>query len=309
MKKIISLCLSCVLLAAVCAASASCAQMGLTLPSGISTQHTGATAYSTLWATTRPTTSATTSVATSNVPKPPLDISKIPEINYLDFRPEVNKWAEKDADGNYLYTSFDKDDYVDQDGNPGGDYFPFPLYYPISGINYEFKNNGEVIRLTATDTKNPGIAFELARMNTYPVGPQENGTIEYVKIRFKNNSPSTKLTFMGTNPFAGSNLDARASATIDIIPNSDEWYTITISMVEGSKSSANNFQTGENRWLNHLKKFAIYPFGYGKDNETVLDDKYYMEIDYVVIGSKEYVTSYQSELEKAEYNEYMKDHN
>ena len=34
-----------------------------------------------------------------------------------------------------------------------------------------------------------------------------------------------------------------------------------------------------------------------------------MEIDYVVLGSWEYVTSYQSELEKAEYNEYIKDHN
>jgi hypothetical protein len=34
-----------------------------------------------------------------------------------------------------------------------------------------------------------------------------------------------------------------------------------------------------------------------------------MEIDYVVLGSWEYVINYQSELEKAEYNEYMKDHN
>lgn len=300
MKKIISLCLACTMLATVCVFSASCSEMGLTLPSIITTQAAGDTSLS---ATTEITPSATTSAgttqATTNAPKPPPDLSKIAKINYLDFRPKMNKWAEKDADGNYVHTFFGDKDYVDENGNPGGDHYPFALYNDsVKGVNYKFTNYGETLKLTATDANNPGIAFELSLFNTYFIGPEEREGAEYVKIRFKNHSSSTKLTFMG---YYQGRLDARATATIDIEPNSDEWQTITISMVEGTTNSANNF-TKRNAWLSYLKEFAIYPFGYNKDCEATVGAE--MEIDYVVIGSKQYVESYFSALEQAEYDKH-----
>ncbi len=298
MKKTISLCLACVMLAAACVFSASCAQVGLTLPSNITTQPAGQTSGTSLSATTEITTSAkpsaVTTQATTNAPTTPPDLSKVAKINYLDFRPKMNKWAEKDADGNYKYTSFKGSDYVDENGNPGGDHYPFALYNDsVKGVNYEFTNDGETLKLTSTDVTNPGIAFEFSLFNTYFIGPEEKEGAEYVKIRFKNHSSATKLTFMGC--YYG-RLDARSTATIDIEPNSDEWQTITLSMVEGTKNSANN-SSKNNTWNSYLKKFAIYPFGYNKDCEATVGAE--MEIDYVVIGSSEYVNSYKSALEKA----------
>lgn len=230
------------------------------------------------------------------------DTKGITYINYLDFSPKNNKWDEKDADGNHIHTSFSGNDYVDENGNPGGDYYPHALFYSAPGIKYEFKQNDEVVRFYATDTDSEhGIAFEVASMSTYPLGSESKGVMEYVKIRFRNNSPSTKLTFRGTNPYSGSNLDDRVTATIDVEPNSSEWQEVTISMVEYTMNSRNNTSmAGQNTWMASLKKFAVYPFGYGKDNESLVNDNYYVDIDYVVLGSKEYVTNYQSELEKKE---------
>lgn len=230
------------------------------------------------------------------------DTKGITYINYLDFSPKNNKWDEKDADGNHIHTSFSGNDYVDENGNPGGDYYPHALFYSAPGIKYEFKQNDEVVRFYATDTDSEhGIAFEVASMSTYPLGSESKGVMEYVKIRFRNNSPSTKLTFRGTNPYSGSNLDDRVTATIDVEPNSSEWQEVTISMVEYTMNSRNNTSmAGQNTWMASLKKFAVYPFGYGKDNESLVNDNYYVDIDYIVLGSKEYVTNYQSELEKKE---------
>lgn len=304
MKKTISLCLACLLLVTACVFSASCAQAGLTLPS-MTTPLVGQTSGTSLSQTTGITTSAKptagTTQATTSAPKPPPDLSKIAKITYLDFRPEMNKWAERDADGNLVYTSFTDKDLVDENGTPGGDLFPFALYLDGSGFNKNldtsFEQNGETIKLTATGAENPGIAFEFDLLMSYAIGAEELERAEYVKIRFKNKSSATKLTFMGTNnSYGAGRLDMRVSATIEIEPNSDEWQTITLSMVEGTKNSANN-RFKANTWNSFLKQFAIFPFGYGKDCEAKVGSE--MEIDYVVIGSSEFVASYQSELEKS----------
>ena len=302
MQKTISLCLACLLLVTACVFSASCAQAGLTLPSmttPLVVQTSGTSLSQTTGITTSVKPTAGTTQATTSAPKPPPDLSKIAKITYLDFRPEMNKWAERDADGNLVYTSFTAKDYVDENGNPGGDFFPHALYdnYAL-GVKYEFKENGEILTLTATDATNPGITFVFSQFDTYAIGAEELARAEYVKIRFKNKSSATKLTFMGTNnSFAvGRQPDPRVSASIDIQPNSDEWQTITLSMVEGTKNSANN-RLNANTWNSFVKKFAIFPFGYGKDCEAKVGSE--MEIDYVVIGSSEFVASYQSELEKS----------
>ena len=300
MKKIISLCLFCVLIASVCASTAACSPAGLTLPSNITTQPTGSTSLSvTTEITTSVTTSAATTQATTSAPKPPPDLSKIAQIALLDFRTKTNKWAEKDKEGNYKYTKFKESDYVDKYGNPGGDYYPFALYLPQNsrGLDYSFNEGGETLKLTSTNADNPCIAFECSRLKTYLIGKESDGRAEYVKIRFKNSSSATKLSFMGTNPsFANGSLDKRISATIDILPNSDEWQTITLSMVEGTVNSSYNI-TKFNTWNSYLTKFAIYPFGFGNDCEATVGAE--IEIDYVIFGSSEYVNSYSSKLEKS----------
>jgi len=248
-----------------------------------------------------------------------VDGKNIPYIDYLDFSGEYNsetkqwtdnnQWANRNDDGTLKHTSFSGSQYVDENGvvpeAKNGKYYPHALYLESSdasngynkNLDMEFTQNGEVLRLTATDTNNPAIAFQVSTMETYAIGSQNDGELaEYIKIRFKNNSPSTKLTFMGTNKSWGNYaIDRRVRATIDVEPNSAEWQTITISMVEGTQNT-----TGSKAWSSYLKSLAIFPFGYDKDNEAIVNDKYYMEIDYIVIGSKEYVDSYQSALEQKE---------
>jgi len=232
------------------------------------------------------------------------DANDIPTIDYFDFSPENNKWAERDAEGNLVHTSFN-DNTMIKDELTGKYYYPHALYLEDNAfnnnLNMEFMQGGEVLRLTATDegglsTYGPGIAFGISTLRTFNIGKQDDGNAEYVKIRLKNNSPSTKLTFMGTNESWGAGkLDQRIRATIELEPNSSEWQTITISMIDGTLNT-----TGSSAWNSYLKNFAIFPFGYNKENEAIINDKYYVEIDYVVIGSYEYVSSYQSALETKE---------
>jgi hypothetical protein len=66
-------------------------------------------------------------------------------------------------------------------------------------------------------------------------------------------------------------------------------------MVDGTLNT-----TGSKAWNSFIKQFAIFPFGYSKDYEGIANEKYYVDIDYVVLGSYEYVTSYQSALETKE---------
>ena len=59
--------------------------------------------------------------------------------------------------------------------------------------------------------------------------------------------------------------------------------------------------TGIKAWSSSLKEFGIFPFGFssGKSDECEAYVGAEMEIDYIVIGSYDYVTAYQSTLEKA----------
>lgn len=241
------------------------------------------------------------------------DLNGIPSIDYLDFSGTYdesskqwtgkNQWASRNEDGSLTHTKFTDATLITQGDKT---YFPHALYLEDDSYNtdldIEFKQDGEVLRLTATEDKNgvskygPGIAFEISSLRMLNIGKQDDGNAEYIKIRFKNNSPSTKLSIMGTNESLGAGkLDSRIVATFDVEPNSAEWQYIEISMVDAIQNT-----TGTANWSSFLRKLAIFPFGYNKDNEAVYNDIYYMEIDYVVIGSKDYVKSYQSELEQKE---------
>ena len=300
MKKVCSLCLAMAIITALCAFVTSCSNftVGLTLPSAVTTSFlsdiittgtTSTTAATT--AKTKPTTATTKMTDISERLPSPTTIS---QITFLDFRPEMNKWADRDENGDLLHTGFTDNEMTEKNGQY---YYPHALYLEKNGynknLNFSFKENGETIKLTATNAENPGIAFEFANSNVYPIGIENQSNIQFIKIRFKNNSSATKLTLMGMNlSYANGNLDPRVRATIAIEPNSSEWQTITINMYDEVFNT-----TGNKNWNSRLKKFGIFPFGYGNDCQAYKGAE--MEIDYVVLGSYDYVTSYQSELEKS----------
>ena len=303
MKKPFFTRISVLFLALICTFMTSCNYAGLTLPSTQETvQNTqnSSTNSSAATASTSKTTATTTNVTTDisqRLPSP----TGIQKITYLDFSNSMNKWAERDENGDLIYTRFTDKDLVDENGNvpigDAGQYYPHALYLENNSYNknleYRFIENGEILKLRASATDNPGIAFEFNVLNTLKIGEEKKGCIEFVKIRFKNKSSATRLTFMGTsNIFGAGKLDPRIRATVSIIPNSDEWQTITLSMIDGTFNT-----TGNIMWGSYLKRFAIFPFGYGNDCEATIGAE--MEIDYVVLGSYDYVTAYQSELEKS----------
>jgi len=292
MKRTFSLFLAVATIAALCAFTVSCANItvGLTLPSVVSTQQTlipGTTAASTTASATNKTkrTTATTKITdiSERLPSP----QNIKKITYLDFRPEMNKWTDRDESGNLLYTYFSDNQMIQENGIY---YFPHAIYLQENSYNknleFNFQQNGELLKLTATDAENPGIAFKFAFLKTYNIGIEDNGNIQFVKIRFKNKSSATKLTFMSSNEsYSAGRLDQRVRATIEIEPNSSEWQTITFNMYDEVFNTS-----GLYNWNSFIKEFGIFPFGFGEDCEAYAGAA--MEIDYVVLGSYDYVTSY-----------------
>jgi hypothetical protein len=157
------------------------------------------------------------------------------------------------------------------------------------------------MKVTATNQEETsGLVFRVASFNQFLAGSEAGKGTEYVKIRIKNNSPSTKLTLgAGVTNYGGGALDRRLRATLDIEANSSEWKTYTFSVRD-----LNFDTTGTYYWATYIRELAIFPFGYSDQYtdqyEGIVGDQYYMEIDYVVIGSYEYVSSYQSALEEKE---------
>lgn len=222
-------------------------------------------------------------------------------LNYLDFSAENNKWAERNDKGELIHTSF-----TDADLNANSGFYPYALLNEKRGtyhenLKYEFTNDGEVMKVTATNQEETsGLVFRVASFNQFLAGSEAGKGTEYVKIRIKNNSPSTKLTLgAGVTNYGGGALDRRLRATLDIEANSSEWKTYTFSVRD-----LNFDTTGTYYWATYIRELAIFPFGYSDQYtdqyEGIVGDQYYMEIDYVVYGSLEYVTGYESALEKKE---------
>ena len=224
-------------------------------------------------------------------------------LNYFDFSAENNKWAERNPETNELvYKSFTDSDLVNG-------YYPHALLLEnrslptgnkenlLESMDYEFTNDGEVLKVSSTDqNKTGGFVFRVASFNQFLAGAQASNGIEYIKIRIKNNSPSTNISFgAGVSNYGGGALDNRLRAHLDIEANSSEWKTYTFSIRD-----LNFDATGGYYWATYLREFAFFPFGYGSENEAIQGDQYYMEIDYIVMGSLEYVTGYESALEKKE---------
>ncbi len=237
-------------------------------------------------------------------------------IDYFDFsnKDDRNRWAERyeedvlDEDGEVIhkkgdlkYTSYNSEkDFVNSNGEKDSSgTFPTALlierYSYDDNLAYSFKNDGEVAVFTANTTDTTGIAFKIANTgNTYAAGADADNRIEYVKMRIKNNSASSHFSIGAFRIFGGnSGFDSRTVATVDIDTNMSGWTTYTFSMRD-----LNYDQTGGYNWSAGIQEILLFPFGYGSANEGYEGAE--IEIDYVVFGSLDYVTSYQSALEEKE---------
>ena len=230
----------------------------------------------------------------------PVMSNEIVSINFFDFSAENNKWAERDADGNLIKTSF-------TGAEMENGHYPHALfaesYSYDDNVSYEFTNGGEVMKIFTTDqTKDGGLAFRVATTTgDIPLGAESAKRLEYIKIRIKNNSPSTKFTLgAGITGGGSQDISSKTFGTLDIESNSSEWKTYTFSMKDLNYDTQNRRGNSDARWSGSMRQFVFFPFGQGVDREAIAGDQYYMEIDYIVMGSLEYVNGYESELEKKE---------
>ena len=248
------------------------------------------------------------------------DVTNITCSNLLDFNKETNElWAQEKKDGSGNWECFlDYSDSFSQPADPDT-WIPIaPVVRPLSSFSahkWSMIEDGEALRFQSTDSSiYPGIAFsfDLARDGLVPVGKESGKKAEYVKIRLKNHSVCDQVTFgfITTNTNNGNFVSATVSeltedANGNKYTSSDEdWQTYTFSMHEINMNT--NYdeliydpltQEPFSRWGANLLELVIFPFGYDVQDGSGNYPGATMDIDYIVIGSRDYVDNYQSELE------------
>ena len=244
--------------------------------------------------------------------------------NLLDFNPETNAlWAEQDADGNWVAKEIDiYEQPVDEDGKICSPILT-SKYSSYAARKWTLSDDGEFMTITSTDSSvYPGVIFILdaAHAGEFTVG-QESGNpsrAEFVKIRVRNFSSCDQISFGFTmNHTNNGNLMPLSTSELTVDANgkkyesSGEWQTYIFSMYELNMNTNYSEQLYDpskedvqptSRWPGKLYEFAIYPFGYDVTDGTGNYPGAKIDIDYVVIGSRDYVTNYQSALEIKEGN-------
>lgn len=199
-----------------------------------------------------------------------------------------------------------------------------PVVHPYSSYSahkWSLIEDGEVFRFESTDSSiYPGIAFEIDMNhdNVFPIGLESSDPkkAEYVKVRIRNHSACDQMTFGFVTPSTNNGKFVQATVTElteDVTEkkyaSSGEWATYTFSMhtvnMNTNYSDLIYDPTDENakpgsRWGSYLHEFIIFPFGYDVTDGSGNYPGAAMDIDYIVIGSRAYVDSYQSALEQKE---------
>ncbi|MBR0236290.1 MAG: bacterial Ig-like domain-containing protein [Clostridia bacterium] len=178
-------------------------------------------------------------------------------------------------------------------------------------LEWEVSPDGEYITFKSVSTSaSPGIAFEIDESRKYfTIGKEtdEDGTTheakphaEYAAIRVRNRSSASLFSFAvvtsstnGGNAFTGRAFFDYKDESYK--SNSGEWETYIINMAQIAADNNEN-----SAWNSNLRALAIFPFGYGKTDGTGAYNGAEIDIDYIVIGSKEYCENYKSELQKEE---------
>ncbi|MBE6666109.1 MAG: hypothetical protein E7603_07835 [Ruminococcaceae bacterium] len=255
-----------------------------------------------------------------------VDDKNIYYSNLLDFNSDTNKlWANQKEDG--TWEAIEIDPYSQPTDENGKICSPIlsSAYSSYSARKWWLSKDGEYLTIQSTDASiYPGMIFILdaAHNGVFPVGRESNtpAKAEYVKIRVRNYSTCDQFTlgnaqnhtnggkFMPVtiSDLGGTNLDHNGKKYI----SSGEWQTYVFSMYELNKNTnygdllydpeTEEFTDKKNRWGGNLYELAIFPFGYDVDDGTGNYPGAKVDIDYIVMGSLDYVTNYESALEAKE---------
>ena len=240
------------------------------------------------------------------------DDKEIFYTNLLDFNKETNElWAEYDeAEGKWVGKLDPEDSYCQPVDEESG--MPIaPVLIPYSSYSahkWSLIEDGEVLHFESTDASiYPGIAFALdqAHDSIMPIGAESSKKAEYVKIRIRNHSVCDQMSFgfVTSNTNNGRFVNEVVSHLTEDADgkkyeSSGEWVTYTFSMPTiNMNTNYGEKEDFKGRWGASLYEFLIFPFGYDITDGTGNYPGAAMDIDYIVIGSRDYVDNYKSALE------------
>ena len=244
-----------------------------------------------------------------------LDFNKDTNDLWAQYNAENEKWESKLTWGQYEYQP------MGENGMPSSPVLH--AYSSYSAHRWSLIEDGEVLHFESTDASiYPGIAFtfDMAQDNIFKIGKEtaDPQKAEFVKVRVRNHSVCDQMTFgfVLQNTNNGKFVQATISdLTVDAngkkYASSGEWETYVFSMHEINMNT--NYSdliydptkegvTPSSRWGGNFYELLIFPFGYDVTDGTGNYPGAAMDIDYIVIGSKDYVTNYQSALEVKEDN-------
>lgn len=265
-----------------------------------------------------------------------LDFNKWNNI-WAKYDEEEGKWVSSGLQGQY-YTSGDTEFYAaysyDEDAYyvwkndelvkySSDDFYADPVYGSASygannvylselggaanylkHLDWSLSEDGEYITLKANDSNTtPGIFLTTDEEALYlPLGEESKGKAEYVSIRYRNKSSATTSTFgfVTNNTNGGRSFMERSSTNFEIEANTGDWVTKTFSMYEANSAMGHSDNGTGSAWGANLTTFIIFPFGHNITDGTGSYQSAEMDIDYIVIGSKEFCENYKSELQKRE---------
>ncbi len=253
------------------------------------------------------------------------DDKNIVKMDFLDFNAEINAlWAKEKTDGSGYWENFIP--YGEWEYPQNEDEVQIAPYLR-ENYNTFFKNrefsfieNGEVLHFEVTgDTTTPGLYFILdeAHDQNVPVGSEsaDNPKAEYIKIRVRNYSTANRFSFAfvlnQTNtyrfmPVTISDLIIDANGK-EYKSATGEWETYIVNMPTANINT--NYEdllptdsdgNVTSRWGGLMEALILIPFGYDVTDGTGAYPGAEIDIDYVVMGSLDYVTNYKSELELKE---------
>ncbi len=251
------------------------------------------------------------------------DADGVYQTNFLDFTKDTNElWASYDeAEGKWkcdiTFNSYSQPE--DAEGNLIGPYVRD--YTSFSARSWSLIEDGEVLHLECTASSvYPGISFIIDEYHTNAmwVGKADANPpkAEYVKIRIRNHSTSDQITFAfchgSTNQYKFMEKSL-SELTVDMngkrYASSGEWQTYIFSMATINQETNYGdllYDTDDEEavpthcWSGGISEFLIFPFGYNVTDGTGAYPGAAVDIDYIVIGSLEYVTNYKSQLELKE---------
>ncbi len=245
-----------------------------------------------------------------------VDGKSITCVDFLDFSEENNKWAVYDEENQKWVGNPDEDVSYDENGDPiAAVWYTNKDYgnpkYQAGKLDWSLISDGEVLSVEAISTSSvPGITFTLDEWaGSIEAGKEDAGRTEYMKIRIRNYSSAQQFTigFFNTNINGGLSFYTVTITDIKVESNSGEWAEYIISVpTENSNTNYNDGLTKnadgvpQSRWGANLTRLLVFPFGYNKTDGSGAYQGAKMDIDYIVLGSKKYVTDYKSALQEKE---------